>query len=246
MKKLLLFISLFFCVPSFSQFGLLQATFTKLSIDLTGAKLICDGNSLTKGDHASNELTTSYPAILQGLVNSYGATVYNKGVNGQTTQQMEADAATDIYPLFASGVENILIPYEGGNDFYFNNIDATTTYNHLVTYCNNARAAAIAAGKRLKIIIVTIPYRDAQFVNSGYSSSGKSDADYNTQRLAVNALIMANFPTFADGVFDIASHSGFTQSTFLTGGYYYLDRIHQNDAGYSYFANQLLPVITGL
>jgi lysophospholipase L1-like esterase len=208
--------------------------------NFNNAVIVCDGNSLTYGYRASDQATTSYPARIQQAAPfaTDGTTVYNKGVNGQTTQQMIDDADTDIDPLYNGSVKSILVAWECGNDLYYNG-DATAAYTRFVTYCQDRRAAG------WKVIAVTLPYRDHSLddgVTPGVSPAGDDDAAYNTKRLTINSNIVANWETFADGLANIATNPGL--SSYNTT--YYYDRIHFNDDGYQLVADLILPVILTL
>lgn len=208
------------------SFSTNQLQYPKINLPIAyGARIVCDGNSLTYGANASNQLTTSYPGVMQAEPNlvAINAKVYNKGVNGQTTQQMQADAATDIDPLYTRSVRSMVVFWEGGNDFSFNNIIADSVYAHIVRYCTERRAVGF------KIVAVTIPYRDQTLFTN---SSGLSDAAYDAERLAVNAMMMSGWTTFADAIVDLASKPGFTSYN-PVDGYYHTDHLHFTDLGYS-------------
>lgn len=227
MKKLLFPILFLLQSACFSQVAFYPAAYVRLTLNLTNAVIICDGNSLTYGDHASNQATTSYPAVLQTLVpfNTNGAVVTNKGVNGRTTPQMLANVTTGIDVLYNPAVTNIILVWEGTNDLANNTINGTTAYNNLVSYCTTERA------KGFKIVIATIIYRDQTIITN---PSGKSDSEFNTERLAANALIRANWTSFADGLMDLANEPGLMAYNPSDGfNYYYLDHVHLLDAGYA-------------
>ena len=202
------------------------------------AVVVCDGNSLTQGFMSTNPPTKSYPAVLQKLFpfNVNSGVVTNKGVGGQTTQQMIDDAATDIDPLYNGSVKSILVAWECGNDLYFNG-DATGAYNRFVEYCQDRQAAGWI------VIAVTVPYRDHSVTDGGVSPAGDNDEVYNTKRLAINTNIVNNWETFANGLFDIAANSDF--SSYNTT-YFSSDRVHFNDSGYDLIAHLILPIILTL
>lgn len=202
------------------------------------AVIVCDGNSLTYGHQASNPATTSYPARLQQAVpfSTNGTVVTNKGVNGQETQDMIDDAAADIDPLYNASVKSIVVAWEVGNDIYYNG-DATAAYNRFVEYCQDRQAAG------WKVIAVTVPYRDHSDCCGGVTPAGDNDAAYTAKRLSVNASIVANWATFADGLADIADNANL--SSYNTT-YFSADRIHLTDAGYQLVADLILPVILTL
>lgn len=203
-------------------------------------RIICHGNSLTYGASTTNPATKSYPGLLQAEPNivALNGKVYNKGVNGQTTPQMIANGAAEVDSLYDSTVRTILIGWEGGNDLANNIITGTEAYNNLVTYYNARRTA----NPRIKIIAITIPYRDQTLFTH---SSGKSDATYNAERLIMNNLLITNYTAFSDAILDLATKPGFTAYN-AGDGLYDTDHLHFLDFGQLTIKNYLTPIISSV
>jgi lysophospholipase L1-like esterase len=205
--------------------------------DFTSAVIVTDGNSLTAGYLASAP-DKAYPARL-ALIDPFaadGATVTNKGIGGQTTQQMIDDATTDVDPLYNAGVKSVLVAWEMGNDLYFN-ADVSGAETRFASYC----AARQAAG--WKVVVCNLPARDHSVTNGGVSPGGDSDAAYNTKRLSLNTWLAANWATFADGFVDLAADAAFTT---FNSTYFNADRVHLTDAGYQKVADLVAPVIVSI
>ncbi len=186
-------------------------------VDYSSAVIVCDGNSLTFGFQSSDPPTKSYPALLDADAYFSTATIYNKGVSAQETQDMIDDAVTDVDALYSGSVPSVLVAWEVGNDIYYNGSvnDAMTRF---WSYCDSRRAAG------WKVIVVNCPPRDQS------TTFGDNSAQYNTKLTAANLRIKDEWYAHADGYVDIAGDSRF-QGYNLT--YYDADKIHYNDTGYA-------------
>jgi lysophospholipase L1-like esterase len=193
--------------------------------------LVFDGNSLTSGTQSTEG--RNYPAQTAGLLSNAGRNVRvrNLGVAGQTTQQMSADAATDVDTLLSRDGLNICVAWELTNDLVVNEPTAQAAYDNFVTYCQGRRAAGF------KVVAVT---------GSPRSASG-TPSDFETKRLAANALIRANWATFADALADAGADSriGDTGDE-LDTTYYNADKVHMNNAGYGVVAGIVKDAILTL
>jgi GDSL-like Lipase/Acylhydrolase family len=188
----------------------------KKRIDYTGAIIVCDGNSLTYGFQASNPATKSYPALLDADAYFSGATMYNKGVSAQETQDMIDDAVTDIDSLYSGSVPSVLVAWEVGNDIYYNG-SVGDAIDRFWAYCDARRTAG------WKVVVVNCPPRDQS------TTFGDNSAQYNVKLAAANLRIKEEWISHADGYVDIAGDSRF-QGYSLT--YYDADKVHYNDTGY--------------
>lgn len=195
--------------------------------------VVCDGNSLT-ACYGTSSIDSCWPSRMQA--NNPTWRTVNKGVSGQTTGDMLSDITTDIFPSLDPNTRTNLFCWEGGNDLYFNGrVDSAVA--RLRRYCT------ISHNYGFKVVVVTIPYRDASVINGGTSPAGDADAVYNTKRLQINDSITIT-GVGADLVVDLANQPGFTQATanFTGSGtypYFYTDHVHFIDAGqlaiYLYF-----------
>lgn len=182
---------------------------------ISGSVIVCDGNSLTYGYLSTNPSTKSYPALLAADSAFSSATIYNKGVNAQTTLDMISDATSDIDPNRGSGV-NILIAWEVGNDIYYNG-SASGAVTNFWNYCDARRA------KGWKVYVLNCPPR------SQTTSFGDNPTAYQTKLTTANGLIASGWRSHADGFIDVASDSRFSG---YSPTYYNADNVHYTDAGY--------------
>jgi hypothetical protein len=198
----------------------------KIPFRLPSYQVICDGNSMTAGTGAF--VGQAYPDLVLAALGSRW-TLHNFGVPGQATTSMIADAATQIDPLFSTFYAlNVVCCWEGVNDICGND-NGTTSYNHLVTYCQARQAAGF------KVVILTIT-----------PQSHTGPGDFETQRSTCNGLIRANWATFSDALADVAADSRIGDAGDELDATYYIDRIHMYTAGYAIVADIVSTAIQGL
>lgn len=178
----------------------------------TVSRIIFDGNSLTAG--TGSTAGNTYPE--QVMANFPGRTYWNYGVAGQTTTQMDADAAAqiDILKRNLYTGQNIVIAWEITNELVAG-VSATDAYNNFVTYCTNRRAAGF------KVIACTVLPR-----------STANQEQFYADRLEVNTNIRANLASFADDIADFALDGRIGYDGAQNNPEYYSDTTHMTDAGY--------------
>lgn len=171
-----------------------------------------DGNSLTFGARASEG--EAYPDQVLRDRRLKIDTSANFGVLAQNMAAMlEDDDQVDA--LFAPG--GIVVVWEGTNDLYFG-ATAEESLNRLRTYCERRRAAG------WKVLVGTVLPR----------SDPGTPADFEEQRVALNAGIRDEWSSFADGVMDVAADQRL--GTPSDGDYYSDDLVHLTDDGYKVVA----------
>lgn len=180
--------------------------------------LIVDGNSLAAGVQPPS-VSTLYPwsGFLQ---TDLGVAIPNYGVPGQTTQQMSADAATQIDPLIASAIAGNMMPVVFAQDLYndirVNNITPAQAVTNMATYCNARRAAGVTAGGTAKLAVFNL----ADMAPAGGFAEGMV--------AAVNAEMAARWFTFADMLVDLTAWAPYMDRTNTT--YFLADQIHWTKA----------------
>jgi lysophospholipase L1-like esterase len=193
--------------------------------------IVCDGNSLTFGSFSSDPNTKSYPAWIAKTID---ATVYNKGAIGKTTQQMQAEAIANVDPLFKPDSKNILIAWEIGNDLFSTAGSAENAFNRFAEYCKSRKAAT----KGLKIIVITVTYRDNRVA---ITPAGDTQEEFTAKRLRCNQLLRENWNTFSDYLFDLALDQRYGEYNYT---YFNVnDRMHLSDWGYEAMADFLVHVV---
>ncbi len=157
--------------------------------------MVSDGDSITAGFGG----VKPYPG---SITFSSPWRVINVATFNQTLANDLANAPTAVDVWFRTGGKNLSVIWAGTNDISDSGTSPADTYALLVSYCNARKA------KGFKCVVATMLSR----VNN--------DAGKN----AYNALILANWPTFADGVVDFSGtplgvDGGYANTTyFLNGG----------------------------
>lgn len=208
-------------------------------IDLNNANIVNDSNSLgailgqpvAGATSYYGDIDDPYPVQLEAQLKlSYsGITIKNYGVGGQNMDNMIADAPTQIDPLIQSGRPNILICWEITNSINSSSTTTTVAYNREVQYCTARRAAGWT------VVTMTALRREG-------SLGGQTIANFNARLNTVNASMRANWPTFADALFDVAAIPEFA----TINATYFLDLIHLNQAGHKRLVAGLIPVLKRL
>lgn len=151
--------------------------------DAPTKQVIFDGDSLSTGYACLNH--SNFPGQTWGLLGKDWK-IYCVPVAGQTLQNMQSDAATEIDPLYSAGLtKNILVCWEGLLDVYYG-ADVPTTMTRMQTYCAARRAAG------WKVVVLTC-------LPSNYISEAN--------RTLLNAGIRDNWTNWADAISDIAADS---------------------------------------
>lgn len=172
--------------------------------------LVLDGDSITRGDIAG---TTPYSSLFS-LNGSW--TVTNKGVDSETLATMVANAAANIDPLIVGGVTNVVVIWGGTNDFALGGATVATVYANLQTYCNARKAAGWN-----KVLVITTVSRFGNNPGTGHTN------DFDIA--AYNTLIRANWPTFADGLIDVAANANLGGlGAYANTTYFLADQVHPN------------------
>lgn len=171
----------------------------------------CAGDSLTVGPGVPAGDT--YPAQLGTAL---GGTwfVHNAGVGGAyiaSTDYTTIDRDSD-----GTRSKDVLVVLLGTNDLVLGIGDGTATYNTLNAWCQARRTP----GKQL--IVCTLPAW-----NTGQWG-------HEADRLTYNALIRANWATFADGCADLGADADIGAT--WSGAPFWLDNVHLDSAGYAVVA----------
>lgn len=180
--------------------------------------IACDGDSLTFGFGASQPWFAYPQDMWRDIGGNYN--VYNLGVTGNTAVQ--AQAANRTGPLFETNgiavISEVINALVQGHS-------VVNTYNEFATWSAFVRAQGYK--------VVVWPAADAGVV---------PDAD----RLAVNALIRANWPSFADAIADVDLDPTIGLSGTHTNPTYFLDGTHLTDAGNVVLKNIIKPVVLAI
>lgn len=181
-------------------------------------KIVFDGDSRTEG-YGATKNRPWVKKLINGL--SQPAYVTNMAVAGQTLATMATNVALRVAGQYdATRTRNIVVM--GGpaiNDFTANRTAAQAQAD-FITY-----ATALNAGQRL--IAATVP------VHNGHTGA------QNSERVAYNAWLRANWATYAYSLVDLDQVPGLDAYSAT----YYYDQVHFNDAGHDLWMNAFLPAI---
>lgn len=191
-------------------------------------QVICDGNSLTAGSGAT--AGNDYPSVLQALLGS-GYLVNNIGIGGQMTPDMAKRGPQYVDDIYGHRADtSIYVAWECTNDSYFG-ASAVAVYQNYVNACLARREAGFS--------VVACTYLPR--------SNGGTPGTFAADRATVNALIRANWRSFADAFADIAGDTRIGDTgdeTNLT--YYNADLCHMTDAGYAIVAGIVRTAMASL
>lgn len=191
-------------------------------------QVVFDGDSLTLGYAVDDD---SYPAQVARAFCERGVRVTNVAVSGQTLEEMAADAAAEVDPLYdATLALNVVCAWGGINDHHAQ-VPAATVYRRLATYCQARRAA----GWRV-VVLTCLP-----------ASGAVGGAPWEADRQWLNTTIRASWATFADAVADVAADARIGSAGAETNALYYLnDRLHLTGAGYGVVASVVAATLASL
>ncbi len=204
--------------------------------------LLMDGNS-----HLTMQWSKQLRTLEIGYIVS-GWDFQNFGVSGQTTPQMEADAAAQIDPFYDAGnIQNFLIAFEATNDFHINGY--ANVESNYETYCTNRQSAGWT---------VTACHMMTRN-NSGNTDSLSQEA-YDLRTDEFNTWLDANYTDFADALATAPVETFVYRSDYASDGdyatamaalradttYYDTDTLHLTEAGYALWFPKYQTIIDAL
>jgi lysophospholipase L1-like esterase len=204
------------------------------------AIVVCDGNSLTKGDFATSA-AQSYPSVLATLppISTNGTPVTNLGVSGQTAAQM-LSSRVDVTAAYNAGKVCVLVAWELVNSIY-NGRTPQQAVDDLLLYVSTVKSE-----NPWHVAVCTQPpsyvnkLSDAGVLNQTTVDAMNADLNSANTKLRAQWAGTANRlidMRYAGGPFDLANY---TATTFDNTGLYHQEasgwRIHFNDSGYAAIA----------
>lgn len=204
-------------------------------ITATNDNVALHGDSITQGSRPTTESNeTTWARITEKSV-TRNYTFYNLGWSGQSA--LNAVTTAGVYApkcYSASSTRNTAFIFFGTNDLAANSTAAT-----VMTRLQNTAAAWKTAGYNSIIIATCLP-RKAGF------TGGQTSGGFETERLALNALIRAAVGTDWDVVCDWGNTSELMGDEANCNATYYYDLIHPSTAGYALLAPYAIAAINGL
>lgn len=152
----------------------------------------------------------------------------NFGIDAQTQASMNADAATQVDPLYSAGhAANVAICAGGLNDLA-GGTSAATIQGRIQTYCEARRLAGFEA-----IVATMFPAASVTAVPA-----------WEAVRVAVNTWLRANWATFADGICDLDADARLQTTGNTT--YFLADGVHTTAAGHAVIAELMADQLAAL
>jgi len=175
---------------------------------------------LTAGDGSSGPSTT-YPGQLATALPDYD--IVNGGLSGDTIANMVSTGTTTVdRPSFGPDRSlNILVLWAGTNDLFAGGT-AIDAYANITTFVGDRRTYGWD-----KIILCTPIVRSAP-------------APFETERISLRSLILANVGTLADAVVDL-DVAGLTDYTNLVT--FNPDQTHLTDVGYGLVKDEVYDAV---
>lgn len=189
------------------------------------AVLVWDGGSIIGGSGASPGLDYASQTI---RLLPHPCLSYMSRTNSAKIADMIAEAPLEVDARYHSTADaDICLVMAGGGDIVAGN-DVNVIFADLQRYCLERRAAGF------RIVVLTLLPRS-------------KPAHFEDDRLALNALLRDDWPSFVDGLADIAAdHRIGDPMDNLNRKYYHLDGTHPTDAGYAVMAAVTAPVLNAL
>ncbi len=176
-------------------------------------QVVFEGNSLTAGV-AGMAPADTYPAQCARLLGP-GWRTENAAVGGQSTFEMLRRAPAEIdarYRRPGPGHRDVLVVWEGSNDFAQNSATVDAAFTRLSDYARARRAAG------WRVVIVTVLPRLA-------------GPTFEHDRLALNARLREGWRAWADALADVAADPEIGAAESARDRRYYLDGTHLTAAG---------------
>jgi hypothetical protein len=186
--------------------------------------LVWEGGSIISGGSATDgeELTRQTRALLDHTCHSYKSTSGNR-----TLAEMIAEGPQHIDAYYDQSADaNICVVMAGGGDLS-SGADPLTVLDALRTYCAARRAAGF------EVVVLTLLPRS---IPTGF----------NEARAVFNAMLRAQWPTFADGLADVTVDPRIGADGANLDPAYFLDQIHPTSAGYAIMAAAVAPALDGV
>lgn len=182
------------------------------------------GNSITDGS------TTTDPSLafvrLIGDALPADQSFFQDGNPALTTTALK-DGHTSL-PNQQIARRQIAMLWEITNDIAIAGVNAATGYANVQDWC------AVMRGHGYRVAVATCIARG----DAGWT------AGMEATRLAINASIVANWPTFADALIDLAADPRLQDPN--DTDYFFIDKIHPNDGGHAVVAELARPILLSM
>lgn len=185
-------------------------------------RIVGVGDSITTGEKTGVDF--SWPELLAGMLHT-PVKVFNAGIPGKTAASSLTDNPSFQYasPLYQAGCHNIAVLLLGRND-----ISASTPTATILVDLE-------AIGQDLQALGWTV------IVSTVTPSTGDGT---DTARQALNAAIVANWPSFANGLANPGADPVIGPYAAASNATYYVDGTHPTALGQTYLAKDIYMAVS--
>jgi hypothetical protein len=179
-------------------------------------QVVYDGDSITYGRTliTGNDISAQTPSLTGEVLSRV-----NYGIGGQAQSEMTTNYPTRAQIAYLPSKLNILKIFAGTNDIHLNGATGAATWASAVSEMQAARATGY------KILITTmLPRFD-------FTTPERAERD------AFNALVRANWATYADGILDYAADPTMGALAAVSNTVLYADGVHPTEYGDGLLAN---------
>jgi hypothetical protein len=217
-----------------TQIGLVQDYLWQKWFGQTSYWVTCLGNSHVSGTGSTSGATQAtkptgdnFPGLLWAQLGS-SARVISDAYPGRTLTQLiaETPAYSQVLRKPVSARRNVDVIFEATNSLNITQ-SGRAAYEKLVTLSQMRRALG-----NKTVVTTCMPRGDSAF------------GGFEAARQYFNALVRANWQSFADGLADLAADSRLSTPTDTT--YFNADKLHLNSAGYAVAAQIAARAVSAL
>ena len=186
--------------------------------------LVWEGGSIVRGGTATDgeELSRQTRALLDHTCISYKSTSANR-----TLAEMIAQAPVRVDPHYDPLADaNICVVMAGGGDLSAGG-DPQTILDALRAYCAARRAAGF------EVVVLTLLPRS-------------EPVGFDAARAVYDDMLRAQWPTFADGLADVAADPRIGPDGANLDPVYYADTVHPTSVGYAIMSAAVAPALEGV
>jgi lysophospholipase L1-like esterase len=178
----------------------------------------------------------TYPKQALTMLSDINVSSTIRGFSGQTQQWFNDNEMINTINMFRVNTFDIVacVVFFGANDICYPDKTAANIYSSIVACHTSLRAGGA------KTIVVPILNRKDSY----------AQADTNSKRLAVNAMLSANWPAFADGFADLSLHPNIYADAAPDDPTYFaspdpdgLSKVHPTDQGAGLIATEVAAAI---
>lgn len=204
--------------------------------------LLYVGNSLTNGTGGTTQYSTVVETLLESTFPGITFTSSNTAVGGQTTLDIDTNYTTQVSSEWDNGKFNVCVAWEIRNHLVIDDPGVATAQSEFQDLCERIQGS--------KFTTIAVSLLPSWYADYGGDATVTGYEQLDTDRLAVNVWLKANYTSFATGLAKVDEIDGLanlgdneqdgyvfsaTRPTESANGLYD-DGTHLTDAGYALVA----------